>query len=110
MNDYTYVGDALEIFKDARNWKNYYKSLLKPYLGSIVLEVGAGVGSTTQLLCDGTQKEWICLEPHNELIKKIQSLIEQLLFQPPNLLCFFYWACGERFPEGLLRRLARTIL
>jgi SAM-dependent methyltransferase len=34
-----------------------------PPLGRRVLEVGAGIGATTAALCDGSQQEWLCLEP-----------------------------------------------
>jgi hypothetical protein len=32
-----------------------------------VLEVGAGLGATTRLLCTGRQRRWLCLEPDPQL-------------------------------------------
>jgi SAM-dependent methyltransferase len=59
----------------AQNWKNYFGSHLRGYLTGRVLEVGAGIGSTTGFLCDGKQDKWLCLEPdpglYDELAKKI---------------------------------------
>lgn len=59
----TYVGRELDVFALAENWKAYYGSFLSPFLAGDVLEVGAGLGATTRVLCDGTQSSWTCLEP-----------------------------------------------
>ncbi len=69
-----YIGDELEIFAHASQWKAYFSSLLPP-LGKGVLEVGAGLGATTASLCDGSQREWICLEPDGRLLSQIESKI-----------------------------------
>src|SRR5688500_5629677 len=76
MNSDKYIGNELELFEKAINWKSYYKTIFKPYLKGEVLEVGAGVGGTTKVLCDGSQKEWVCLEPDNQLSLKIENLIK----------------------------------
>jgi SAM-dependent methyltransferase len=77
MAEIPYVGNELELFMHARNWKNYFGSFLRGYLSGRVLEVGAGIGSTTGFLCDGTQEKWLCLEPdpvlYGELTKKIAA-------------------------------------
>ncbi len=70
----TYIGDELELFSHAHNWKNYWGNHVKPYLGERVLEVGAGLGGTTQhLLDEKTMKRWTCLEPDPELARGIQD-------------------------------------
>lgn len=66
-----YIGNELELFKHAHNWKKYYAKFFKHLLKGDVLEVGAGIGETTHFLCDGTQKSWVCIEPDNELTKEI---------------------------------------
>ena len=38
--DYDYVGGELELFADARRWKQYFKDVITPYLHGDVLEVG----------------------------------------------------------------------
>ncbi len=73
MKKYSYVGSELELFRAAKNWKQYYYKMLRPYLGSEVLEVGAGMGSTTQVLCQQPHRRWVCLEPDPNLI----SLLNQ---------------------------------
>ncbi|MFQ4146238.1 class I SAM-dependent methyltransferase [Chlorogloeopsis sp. ULAP02] len=71
-----YIGTELEIFAYATNWKNYYASIIHPYLSGRVLEVGAGMGMTTKVLCQANYQKWICLEPDPLLLAKIQELID----------------------------------
>ncbi len=66
-----YIGNELELFKHAHNWKDYYGKFIKFYLKNDVLEVGAGIGETTRSLCDGTQNSWVCVEPDEKLIKEL---------------------------------------
>ncbi len=75
MDQYDYVGTELSLFAQARNWKKYYGSKIRPYIGKRVVEVGAGLGSTTQVLCTGESSEWVCLEPDQKLLKNIDVKI-----------------------------------
>jgi SAM-dependent methyltransferase len=70
-----YVGGELWIFSHALNWKRYFASLLRPYLGRHVLEVGAGIGGTTVALCDSGVHEWVCLEPAESLHRVLEERI-----------------------------------
>lgn len=76
MDEQTYIGEELDLFAEAINWKLYFSSIIQPYLGKRVLEVGAGLGATTQVLCRGTEFEWICLEPDPKLRAVIDQKIE----------------------------------
>jgi len=58
-----YVGQELDLFALADNWKSYVKAQIAIYLTGDVLEVGAGIGATTAALHDGTARRWVCLEP-----------------------------------------------
>ena len=51
-----YVGRELELFASAINWKRYVKAEIREYLIGDVLEIGAGIGSTTLALHDGTAR------------------------------------------------------
>lgn len=62
-----YIGNELELFKHAHNWKAYYAQFLSKYIKGDVLEVGAGIGETTHSLCKGDFDSWVCLEPDGEL-------------------------------------------
>lgn len=67
-----YIGNELELFKHAHNWKKYYAKFIEGYLKNDVLEVGAGIGETTYSLCDGTQNSWVCVEPDVQLTKELK--------------------------------------
>jgi SAM-dependent methyltransferase len=68
---FTYVGSELDLFAAARNWKAYFRDRLAPYLGDDVLEVGAGLGGTTRVLCRGTERRWVGLEPDAALAGRL---------------------------------------
>lgn len=76
MGEITYIGNELELFQHATVWKKYYANILKPYIKGNVLEVGAGIGGTTEYLCDGSQAKWLCLEPDPFLFDKLQNKIQ----------------------------------
>jgi hypothetical protein len=73
--DQAYIGQELTIFAHAIQWKKYFASLIRPYFGKHVVEVGAGIGATTKVLCDGLQEEWTCLEPDPTLRSEIDRRI-----------------------------------
>lgn len=71
----TYQGKELELFENARNWKEYFKSFFTRYILGDVLEIGSGICGTTKVLYTGKEKTWTCLEPDPELAQKSNSLI-----------------------------------
>jgi len=77
MIDLNYPGTELELFSEATNWKSYLRSVLEPYFGARVLEVGAGIGGTTKQFCRGTETSWICLEPDVHLAEQLAASIRQ---------------------------------
>jgi SAM-dependent methyltransferase len=68
-----YQGGELELFAHAANWKRYLERQVRPYLGSSVLEVGAGLGGTTQALYRG-QDQWLCLEPDETMARHLGEM------------------------------------
>ncbi len=77
MSQFTYVGTELELFAEAKNWRNYIRVLLRKYIKGDVLEVGAGMGSNTRLLCRSqSYSKWLCLEPDNELFHALEQSID----------------------------------
>ena len=68
---YAYEGAELELFAEAHRWKAYLEAQVRPFLGSAVLEVGAGLGATTQALCRQRHRRWVCLEPDPQLAQGI---------------------------------------
>ncbi len=75
MTDYTYVGAELDLFATATNWKSYVRRQLSPYIGRDVLEVGAGFGGTTRMLCGGDHDTWTYLEPDPALAGRLADSI-----------------------------------
>jgi len=75
MNHSKYVGTELELFSAATRWKAYLRRRIAPYLGQEVLEVGAGLGGTTRVLCDPSRSRWVCLEPDAEQAAELTALV-----------------------------------
>jgi len=61
-NNSQYVGDELELFAHAINWRSYWTSKIVNYLRGRVLEVGAGIGTNTKNLYH-LSDNWTALEP-----------------------------------------------
>jgi SAM-dependent methyltransferase len=72
---FVYVGTELDLFATAERWKAYVRSQVGPYLGRQVLEVGAGHGGTTRMLCDRGPSRWVCLEPDSSLASRLIASI-----------------------------------
>ena len=73
MADDHYVGTELELFRHAQRWKAYWSSLVRPWIGGDVLEVGAGIGANTTILQTARVRSWRCLEPDPELARQAKS-------------------------------------
>lgn len=69
--NYSYSGQELDLFRQVKNWKSYFKSLIVPYLGENVLEVGAGKGGTTEMFIDPSFKHWVSIEPDKVLFEEL---------------------------------------
>jgi cyclopropane fatty-acyl-phospholipid synthase-like methyltransferase len=77
MKPYRYVGEELDVFAHAHNWKTYLRSAIGGHLTGDVLEVGAGIGGTTRVFCDGQQRSWTCLEPDPHLVARLERSIAE---------------------------------
>jgi ubiquinone/menaquinone biosynthesis C-methylase UbiE len=82
---FSYVGEELALFSNATHWKRYWSRQLAPFIGSNVLEVGAGIGTNTPLLASSRQQRWVCLEPDLALVATLQSKIDTLGSRPTVL-------------------------
>jgi SAM-dependent methyltransferase len=69
--DYVYQGTELDLFATAQHWKAYWGGLVSRYLGSHVLDVGAGAGSTIRQLHNRQHEKWVALEPDARLTEQI---------------------------------------
>ena len=77
MMDYGYVGGELGLFAHAQHWKRYWIQSLRRYIRGSVLEVGAGIGTNTPLLRNGSEPRWVCLEPDAALASTLRQTISQ---------------------------------
>jgi SAM-dependent methyltransferase len=70
---FVYVGSELDVFAHATNWKKYFSSAIRPYVRRTVLEVGAGIGATTEAVHNEAVSRWVCLEPDAALAERIDA-------------------------------------
>ena len=87
MPSYFYCGEELDLFAVARNWKAYWSSFVRPFLGRRVLEVGAGIGANTELLYGGGHLAWLCLEPDRALAARLSDRIRASGMERCELFC-----------------------
>lgn len=71
--EFAYIGDELTVFSKATNWKKYWGSKIRPYLGNTVLEVGAGIGGTTSVLIEPSFRRWLAIEPDGDMVRDLQA-------------------------------------
>ena len=64
-----YIGDELELFKKALNWKNYFSKKFSKSVHGDILEVGAGIGVNTKFLARNPEKisSWTLIEPDEKI-------------------------------------------
>lgn len=85
--NYAYPGNELILFRDAQNWKNYFASVISPFIKGRVLEAGAGIGSNTSLLQNNQVSEWTMLEPDTGMARELTEKIQQELFPVKTTVC-----------------------
>src|SRR6476660_6242279 len=79
----TYQGTELQLFAEANNWKAYWSSKLAPYAVGTVIEVGAGIGSSTTYLCREPHVcRWLCLEPDPNYAQHLAGMLQTGLLPP----------------------------
>jgi SAM-dependent methyltransferase len=84
-SSYAYPGGELALFANARNWKSYFAERLRPNVRGAVLEVGAGMGATTEALWHPGCSSWTCLEPDPSLAGAIDRAARSLSARGANL-------------------------
>lgn len=74
MTQFDYSGTELDVFRHAVNWKRYWADAISTYVGSEVLDVGAGIGATAVNLKQHACRKWVELEPDAQLAGRIEQL------------------------------------
>lgn len=72
---FSYIGQELDHFRLAKNWKDYWFSHIREYLGRDVLEVGAGLGNNTEVLFREPGIHLTALEPDSELVRQHREVL-----------------------------------
>ncbi len=78
MSDYHYLGSELDVFAHAHTWKRYLAAQVASFVSGDVLEVGAGIGATTQVLARLPHRSWTCLEPDGALAQRLHDAVNAL--------------------------------
>lgn len=69
-----YIGTELGVFAQATHWKSYWSNAIDQYMGQSVIDVGAGIGATAQVMSGRAYKRWVELEPDSSLVERIREL------------------------------------
>ena len=81
-----YVGKELDLFREAHRWKTYLQSRMAPFIRGDVLEVGAGIGTTTRMMRDTPHTSWTCLEPDPGHVRRLQEELAQVTDPAANIV------------------------
>ena len=73
-----YAGKDLESMHFASNYHRWLLSIFSPYLGKRVVEVGAGVGSFSELLIDRNITSLSLVEPARSIYQLLQARVAEL--------------------------------
>jgi SAM-dependent methyltransferase len=74
QSQHEYIGKELELFSGAKNWADYIKNQIRPYLHGTVIEVGAGIGSRTKQLSKFAD-HWIAIEPDYQMWLHLKKIV-----------------------------------
>ncbi|TNE75060.1 class I SAM-dependent methyltransferase [bacterium] len=72
--DFSYETDDLNDMSEAQNYNAWIISLVKPYIGKSILEVGAGCGNFTQALIEHTDSLITCIEPSSTQYRVLKQV------------------------------------
>src|SRR5260370_39058641 len=72
-----YIGNELNLFAKASQWKCYLRAEIDRFVSGSVLEVGAGLGTTTRALWKPAVKHGVCVEPDADLCWTLQQNLNQ---------------------------------
>ena len=71
-----YRGDELVATAHARAYNRWIMNFLRPHLGDVIVEVGAGTGSYTQQLLTASPQRIIAIEPSAYLFPQLQRSLK----------------------------------
>lgn len=72
-----YIGEELDLFQHAVNWKGYYGRRFKPYIRGRVLDAGCGMGVNAEHLWNDKVASWTFLEPDPRLLDRVPEHVQR---------------------------------
>ena len=72
-----YQSPDFQLFAEANNWKRYWSDNISAYIKGRVVEIGAGLGVSTEYMVKPGCPEWICLEPDPSFAAHLARRIDQ---------------------------------
>lgn len=82
-----YIGEELDLFAHATNWKNYWSGKIKPYVRGRVLDAGCGMGVNAEFLCNPHVDSYTFLEPDAALLAHVDEHVSSPLLMRSERLC-----------------------
>jgi SAM-dependent methyltransferase len=70
-----YAADDLETMSEAKRYQAHVFELLRPYIGSSVLEVGCGIGTTSLRLAEIAER-LVCIEPNLNCVSRARAALD----------------------------------
>jgi len=70
-----YAADDLETMSEAKRYQAHVFDLLRPYIGSSVLEVGCGIGTTSLRLAEIADR-LVCIEPNLNCVSRARAALD----------------------------------
>ena len=70
-----YAADDLETMSEATRYQAHVFELLRPHIGSSVLEVGCGIGTTSLRLAEIAER-LVCIEPNLNCVSRARAALE----------------------------------
>jgi hypothetical protein len=78
-NGFAYAGRELEAMSEASNYRRWILGIFEPHLGRHLVEVGAGLGSFSDLILSNHSCESLALvEPSREMYKQLDARVRQM--------------------------------
>jgi 2-polyprenyl-3-methyl-5-hydroxy-6-metoxy-1,4-benzoquinol methylase len=70
-----YAADDLETMSEAKRYQAHVFELLRPHIGSQVLEVGCGIGTTSLRLAEIAER-LVCIEPNLNCVSRARAALD----------------------------------
>ena len=93
-----YAGKDLEAMAFAVNYHRWILSTFEPFLGTRIVEVGAGTGSFSELLLERRSESLLLVEPSHAMYERLCQRIEELA---PSLTVKTYNAVFEDVADNI---------